>query len=186
MTPRVLIQAYIGRRPYLVTTPLIHLFLAMSFPETACALGIRRMYRLYMKPIPSVMMTLPTDTATCGACGWMSLIRCEMTSSHDLSSLRVRLEGVEKRPMAKQRQLEPKPRSYGEPDEENLSVLSILIATTYPGWSASRIWLGFRTYSLMLSILDRQSPSQTTVMGSRTVFLAHYCLSESRAGGIYI
>lgn len=61
---------------------------------------------------------LPTATTTSGACGWMSLTRCKETSRYDLSSLGGGLEGVGKKPMAKQRNLEPRPGTYGELDEE--------------------------------------------------------------------
>lgn len=97
-----------SRPRYLVTTPLIHLFCAIAFAGTYCAFGIRRMYRLYAKPSPSVPTMLPTDTRTSGACGWMSLTRCKDTSNHDFSSLGRGVDVVEeKMPMAKQLNLEP-------------------------------------------------------------------------------
>ena len=139
----------------------------MALAETNCALGIRRMYRLYAKPIPSVPITLPTDTTTSSACGWMSLTFCKDTSRGDLSSLGGGLEGVEKNPMAKQRiNLEPRPRTYGELDEGIFSGLFITYWYDVSRMVSKRSRLGFRSCLQPLVYLDRQSSSQTTAMSS--------------------
>ena len=157
----------------------------MAFAEMNCALGIRRMYRLYAKPNPSVPTMLPTDTTTSGACGWMSLTRCTETSSHDLSFPGRGLEPVEeKKPMAKQHPLKPRPRPHGRLDEEIFSISPIPTTMTYSGCPARRRWQVFLVYSLISSSFDRQSLFADDGHELVKRPMEHYCLSGSRAEDI--